>query len=50
MYLVGTHTLFQETVDFNRFALAIVDEQHRFRVEQRTKLRQKGLHSTICWP
>lgn len=42
--VVGTHTLFQEEVDFPRLAVAVVDEQHRFGVEQRTRLRQKGIH------
>ena len=39
---VGTHALIQEDVAFNRMALAIVDEQHRFGVEQRDSLRGKG--------
>jgi ATP-dependent DNA helicase RecG len=39
---VGTHALFQEQVAFQRLALAIVDEQHRFGVHQRLALRQKG--------
>ena len=39
---VGTHALFQEGVDFNRLALVIVDEQHRFGVHQRMQLREKG--------
>jgi len=39
---VGTHALFQEQVAFNSLALAIVDEQHRFGVEQRLALRGKG--------
>jgi len=40
--VVGTHALFQESVTFHRLALVIVDEQHRFGVEQRLKLKQKG--------
>jgi ATP-dependent DNA helicase RecG len=40
--VVGTHALFQESVAFSRLALVIVDEQHRFGVEQRLKLKQKG--------
>ena len=39
---VGTHALIQEAVTFPRLALAIVDEQHRFGVEQRLALRTKG--------
>jgi ATP-dependent DNA helicase RecG len=39
---VGTHALIQEDVTFSRLALAIVDEQHRFGVEQRDSLRAKG--------
>ena len=39
---VGTHALFQEQVQFARLGLAIVDEQHRFGVQQRLLLRQKG--------
>lgn len=39
---VGTHALIQEAVSFPRLALAIVDEQHRFGVEQRLMLRAKG--------
>jgi ATP-dependent DNA helicase RecG len=41
--VVGTHALFQEHVAFNNLALIIVDEQHRFGVEQRLALREKGL-------
>ena len=40
---VGTHALFQEGVDFARLGLVIVDEQHRFGVHQRVRLREKGL-------
>ncbi|MEL0612266.1 ATP-dependent DNA helicase RecG [Marinomonas arenicola] len=41
--VVGTHALFQESVQFDRLALAIIDEQHRFGVHQRMALREKGL-------
>lgn len=40
--IVGTHSLFQDAVVFKDLALAIVDEQHKFGVEQRTKLMNKG--------
>jgi ATP-dependent DNA helicase RecG len=40
--VVGTHALFQESVEFLELALVIVDEQHRFGVEQRRLLKQKG--------
>jgi ATP-dependent DNA helicase RecG len=40
--VVGTHALFQETVQFKKLGLAIIDEQHRFGVAQRLALRQKG--------
>ncbi|HEX4926621.1 MAG TPA: ATP-dependent DNA helicase RecG [Burkholderiales bacterium] len=39
---VGTHALVQEDVEFARLALAVVDEQHRFGVQQRLTLRRKG--------
>ncbi len=39
--VVGTHAVIQEQVRFNNLALAIVDEQHRFGVEQRLALRKK---------
>ncbi|WP_029489039.1 ATP-dependent DNA helicase RecG [Fluoribacter dumoffii] len=40
--IIGTHALFQETVNFARLGLVIIDEQHRFGVEQRLLLQQKG--------
>jgi ATP-dependent DNA helicase RecG len=40
--VVGTHALFQEGVEFARLALVIVDEQHRFGVQQRLALKEKG--------
>jgi ATP-dependent DNA helicase RecG len=40
--VVGTHALIQSTVEFARLGLVVVDEQHRFGVEQRGALRAKG--------
>jgi len=40
--VVGTHALFQDEMDFARLALVIVDEQHRFGVQQRMLLQEKG--------
>ena len=40
--LVGTHALIQDTVNFDKLGLVVIDEQHRFGVQQRAKLQQKG--------
>jgi len=40
--LIGTHAVFQDTVRFGKLALVVVDEQHRFGVQQRLALRDKG--------
>jgi len=40
--VIGTHALIQDTVQFDRLGLVIVDEQHRFGVGQRLTLRNKG--------
>ncbi|HEY9653765.1 MAG TPA: ATP-dependent DNA helicase RecG [Coleofasciculaceae cyanobacterium] len=40
--LVGTHALIQDTVNFQRLGLVVIDEQHRFGVQQRARLQQKG--------
>lgn len=40
--IVGTHALFQQHVEFHHLALVIIDEQHRFGVDQRLELREKG--------
>jgi ATP-dependent DNA helicase RecG len=40
--LIGTHALYEDPVQFQRLQLAIIDEQHRFGVAQRSRLRAKG--------
>jgi ATP-dependent DNA helicase RecG len=42
-YIVGTHSLFQESVTFCKLQLVAVDEQHRFGVRQREAIRAKGM-------
>jgi ATP-dependent DNA helicase RecG len=45
--VVGTHALVQESVTFHKLGLVIIDEQHRFGVEQRATLRDKGLRPDV---
>ncbi len=47
--LVGTHALIQEDVNFKRLGLVITDEQHRFGVNQRKILREKGLKPDVLF-
>jgi ATP-dependent DNA helicase RecG len=47
--VLGTHALFQKSVEFHKLALIIVDEQHRFGVHQRALLREKGIYDN-CYP
>ncbi len=45
--VVGTHAIIQDQVSFNRLGIAIIDEQHRFGVMQRSVFLQKGLNPHI---
>ncbi len=47
--LIGTHALIQKDTIFNDLGLVIVDEQHRFGVEQRKLLRDKGLYPDVLF-
>ena len=48
--VVGTHALFQDHVIFKKLGLSIIDEQHRFGVEQRLALRKKGELDKVIEP
>jgi ATP-dependent DNA helicase RecG len=41
-FLIGTHALFQKTIKFNKLGLVIIDEQHKFGVQQRINFAKKG--------
>lgn len=45
--VVGTHSLFQERVEYARLGLVVIDEQHRFGVEQRARLVAKGQNPNV---
>ncbi|MBA7649777.1 ATP-dependent DNA helicase RecG [subsurface metagenome] len=45
--VIGTHALIQKEVEFRQLGLAVVDEQHRFGVTQRSALRQKGYNPHV---
>ncbi|WP_042144901.1 ATP-dependent DNA helicase RecG [Paucisalibacillus sp. EB02] len=47
--LVGTHALIQDDVHFDDLGLVVVDEQHRFGVDQRRALSSKGLHPDVLF-
>ena len=46
--VVGTHALLTDDVQFHSLGLVVIDEQHRFGVEQRAQLRDKGRTSTVA--
>ena len=41
-FLIGTHALFQKTINFNKLGLVVIDEQHKFGVKQRISFAKKG--------
>lgn len=45
--VVGTHALLEPDVEFSKLGLAVIDEQHRFGVEQRQALMEKGAHIDV---
>ncbi len=45
--IIGTHALFQDTIEFHDLGLAVIDEQHRFGVHQRLQLSSKGRGTDI---
>lgn len=46
-FIIGTHALFQRDVAFHNLGLVIIDEQHRFGVDQRMTLRNKGVSESL---
>lgn len=47
--LIGTHALISENVKFNNLGLVVTDEQHRFGVNQRSNLQNKGIMSDVLY-
>ncbi|WP_026696225.1 ATP-dependent DNA helicase RecG [Alkalicoccus chagannorensis] len=47
--IIGTHALIQEGVDFHQLGFVITDEQHRFGVQQRRVLKEKGLDPDVLF-
>jgi ATP-dependent DNA helicase RecG len=45
--VIGTHALIEDNVKFKKLGLIVIDEQHKFGVEQRKKLREKGIISNL---
>lgn len=46
-FIIGTHAIIQEGVEFNKLGLAVIDEQHRFGVLQRAELSSRGLNPDV---
>jgi ATP-dependent DNA helicase RecG len=46
-FIIGTHAIFQEKLQFNNLSYVIIDEQHRFGVQQRLSLAEKGINTNI---
>ena len=46
-FIIGTHAIFQENLNFSSLAYVIIDEQHRFGVQQRLYLAEKGINTNI---
>ncbi|NYV28427.1 ATP-dependent DNA helicase RecG [Streptobacillus felis] len=45
--LIGTHSLLEDDLIFDKLGLIIIDEQHKFGVDQRNKIREKGIYSNL---